>query len=149
MAGTEANNVPNVLTGTTPVTSSGGNSIVTLFLPLLKGISSNGNSASSTNTTTQLYIETNTTGGDVAIELRTPDASNSLILSCTIPDETLFHQPCGSIPSGTYVIIANTVNCGQLVESPLLVTGTEQTVPVSCGSFQGVWSGRINEYFAE
>jgi hypothetical protein len=144
-----ADNVPNVLTGTTPVTSNVANSAVTLFLPFLDSEGASGNSLLSVTEMTQLYIETSTTGGDVAIEIRTPDASNTLKLTCTIPDETVFHQPCGSIPAGTYAIIANTLNCGQLVETSLLITGPEQTVPVSCASFQGVWSGRINKYFAE
>jgi hypothetical protein len=146
---TVANNVPNVLTDTTPVTSNVANSAVTLFLPFLDGDGSSGNRQLNATEMTQLYIETSTTGGDVAIEIRTPDASNTLKLTCTIPDETVFRQPCGSIPSGTYAIIANTLNCGQLVETSVLVTGPQQTVPVSCASFQGVWSGRINKYFAE
>jgi hypothetical protein len=149
MSQTVANNVPNVLTSTTPVTSNVAHAAVTLFFPFLDSDGSSGNSHLNVTGMTQLYIETNTTGGDVAIEIRTPDASNTLKLTCTIPDETVFHQPCGSIPAGTYLIIANTLNCGQLIETSLLITGPEQTVPVSCGSFQGVWSGRINEYFAE
>lgn len=144
-----ANHVPNVLTSTTPVTSNATHSAVTLFFPFLGSNGPSGNGHLSVTGMTQLYIETNTTGGDVAIEIRTPDASNTLKLTCTIPDETVVHQPCGSIPAGTYLIIANTLNCGQLVEASLLITGPEQTVPISCGSFQGVWSGRINKYFAE
>jgi hypothetical protein len=98
--------------------------------------------------TTQLYIETNETGVVSTIQVRTPAPGNVLKLSCgPIPDNTT--QLCGSISGGTYRVIANTANCGQIVAPSLLITGTQQTVPVSCAQFNGIWQGRINEYFLE
>lgn len=98
-------------------------------------------------TTTQVFIETNNTGGNVAIEIRTQDASQTLKLACNVPDGAV--TPCGSITSGTYRVIGNTLNCGQIVAPSLLITGTQRTIPVFCNSIQGVWSGWIDEYFAE
>lgn len=92
--------------------------------------------------TTEVFIETSNTGGVSTIEIRTPAPGNLLKLSCAIPDDSP-PTTCGFIAGGVYRVRANTVNCGQIIAPSLLITGTQQTIPVSCSQFRGVWLGRL------